>query len=66
MGNAKRPDRLQRFVFRTLPAIALLSALFIALLLVSGVQKESGDGLLESGYVWVLIVTVQGLDKKEP
>ena len=32
-----KKDRLQRFVFRTLPAIALLAALLIALLLVSGV-----------------------------
>ncbi|MEJ2577357.1 MAG: hypothetical protein P8106_11980, partial [Gammaproteobacteria bacterium] len=55
-----RKDRLQRFVFRTLPAIALLAALLIALLLVSGVQDEAG-GVLERGYLWVLIVTVVAL-----
>ncbi|MEJ2385105.1 MAG: ATP-binding protein [Xanthomonadales bacterium] len=59
-GEPKRKDRLQRFVFRTLPAIALLAALLIALLLVSGVQKEA-SGLLERGYVWVLISTVVAL-----
>ena len=55
-----KKDRLQRFVFRTLPAIALLAALLIALLLVGGVQQESG-GILERGYLWVLIVTVLAL-----
>ena len=59
-GQPKKKDRLQRFVFRTLPAIALLAALLIALLLVSGVQKES-SGALEQGYVWVLISTVLAL-----
>ena len=59
-AEPKRKDRLQRFVFRTLPAIALLATLLIALLLVSGVQKES-SGLLERGYVWVLISTVLAL-----
>ena len=53
-------DRLQRFVFRTLPAIALLASLLIALLLVSGVQRESG-GVLERGYLWVLVFTVLAL-----
>jgi nitrogen fixation/metabolism regulation signal transduction histidine kinase len=56
----RKKDRLQRFVFRTLPAIALLAALLIALLLVSGVQKESSN-VLERGYVWVLISTVLAL-----
>ena len=59
-GAPKKKDRLQRFVFRTLPAIALLAALLIALLLVSGVQKES-SGALERGYVWVLVSTVLAL-----
>ncbi|MEJ2299852.1 MAG: two-component sensor histidine kinase, partial [Woeseiaceae bacterium] len=59
-GQPKKKDRLQRFVFRTLPAIALLATLLIALLLVSGVQKES-SGALEQGYVWVLISTVLAL-----
>jgi len=53
-------DRLQRFAFRTLPAIALLAALLIALLLVGGVQTDPG-GVLERGYLWVLIVTVVAL-----
>ena len=57
----KKKDRLYRFVFRTLPAIALMSALLIALLLVSGVQKETGGALLQDGYIWVLIVTVLAL-----
>jgi nitrogen fixation/metabolism regulation signal transduction histidine kinase len=55
-----RKDRLQRFVFRTLPAIALLTALLVALLLVGGVQGESGS-VLARGYIWVLIVTVLAL-----
>lgn len=61
MSTRTRPDRLSRFLFRTLPLIALLTALLIALFLVSGVQKETGEGLLGDGYIWVLIVTVLAL-----
>ena len=50
----KKKDRLQRFVFRTLPAIALLAALLIALLLVSGVQKESSS-VLERRLRWTTV-----------
>jgi nitrogen fixation/metabolism regulation signal transduction histidine kinase len=59
-----RKSRARRLLFRTLPAVALLSALLIALLLVSGVQKEpagAGPSLLNEGYVWVLVVTVAAL-----
>ena len=48
-------------MFRILPMVALLCALLLALFLISGVQKESGDALLDDGYIWVLIVTVFAL-----
>ncbi len=48
-------------LFRTLPLVALLAALLIALFLVSGVQRESGGVLVEDGYVWVLVVTILAL-----
>ena len=61
-----RRNRVRRLLFRTLPAVALLAALLIALLLVSGVQKEpavagTAPALLDEGYVWVLVVTVLAL-----
>ena len=57
---SKKKNKLKRLLFRTLPAVALLTALLVALLLVSGVQNES-TGLdknwLENSFIWVLIVT---------
>ena len=58
---SNRPDRAHRMLFRTLPLVALLAALLIALFLVSGVQTETAGGLLGDGYIWVLIVTVLAL-----
>jgi hypothetical protein len=41
-------------LFRTLPLIALLAALLVALLLVGGVQQETAGGdFLDDGYLWV-------------
>jgi nitrogen fixation/metabolism regulation signal transduction histidine kinase len=49
-------------LYRTLPLLALLVALLVALLLVSGVQDENAEsGLLGDGYLWVLVVTVAAL-----
>jgi nitrogen fixation/metabolism regulation signal transduction histidine kinase len=59
--STRNKGRLNRLVFRILPMLALLSALLISLFLISGVQKESGDALMDNGYVWVLIVTVFAL-----
>jgi nitrogen fixation/metabolism regulation signal transduction histidine kinase len=54
----------RRLLFRTLPLLALLAALLVALFLVSGVQREatdaSGSGLGDE-YLWVLVVTVLAL-----
>jgi len=55
---------MKRLLFRTLPVVALLAALLVALLLVSGAQKESVglDGAdLDNSFIWVLIVTVLAL-----
>lgn len=60
-STARTKDRLRRLVFKTLPLIALLAALLISLLLISGVQRGSGETLPEDGYVWVLILTVLAL-----
>lgn len=58
-GRRKRDDgRTRRLLYRTLPVLALLAALLLALLLVGGVQRESGDTLLDRGYLWVLVVTM--------
>lgn len=55
---AKTRSRTRRLLFRTLPLVALLATLLVALLLVSGVQQESaGDALLDDGYLWVLVIT---------
>ena len=57
-----RRNRMQRLLFRTLPLVALLAALLVALFLVAGVQRESpGEGLLGDGYLWVLVVTLLAL-----
>jgi nitrogen fixation/metabolism regulation signal transduction histidine kinase len=48
-------------MFRILPGTALLTALLIALFLISGVQQQSSDGLLDDSYLWVLIVTILAL-----
>ena len=61
MNTRSRQSRVNRLLFRVLPLIALLSALLVALFLVSGVQKETSAGLPGDGYVWVLIVTVLAL-----
>ena len=55
-----KSSRGKRLLFRTLPALALLVALLLALLLVSGVQHESGGpggNWLEDSFIWVLVVT---------
>jgi nitrogen fixation/metabolism regulation signal transduction histidine kinase len=55
-------NRTRRLLFRTLPLVALLTALLVALLLVSGVQREpAGESVLDDGYLWVLLVTVLAL-----
>lgn len=59
--ESRKKNRLNRWVFRILPGLALLSALLISLFLISGVQKESSDALMEDSYVWVLIITVFAL-----
>ncbi len=62
--TARQPDgskRMRRLLFRTLPLIALLAALLVALFLVSGVQNDpaSTSGVLAGGgYLWVLVITV--------
>jgi len=57
-------NRTRRLLFRTLPLLALLAALLVALFLVSGVQREStgpaGSGLGDE-YLWVLVVSVLAL-----
>jgi nitrogen fixation/metabolism regulation signal transduction histidine kinase len=55
-----KSSRGKRLLFRTLPALALLVALLVALLLVSGVQHEPGGpggNWLEDSFIWVLVVT---------
>jgi len=59
-ANLKK-SRLNRWAFRILPMLALLSALLIALFLIAGVQQESTDALLDNSYLWVLIATVFAL-----
>lgn len=59
--ETRQKNRLNRVLFRVLPMVSLLSALLVSLFLISGVQKESGDALLDDGYIWVLIVTVFAL-----
>ena len=62
MNADTRPkNRLNRWLFRIVPMLALLVALLVALFLISGVQRESQDALLDDSYVWVLIVTVFAL-----
>lgn len=62
MNVDTRPkNRLNRWLFRIIPMLALLIALLVALFLISGVQRESQDALLDNSYVWVLIVTVFAL-----
>jgi len=62
--GARRKSRMKRLLFRTLPALALVAALLVALLLVSGAQKESaglGGISLDNGFIWVLAVTALAL-----
>jgi nitrogen fixation/metabolism regulation signal transduction histidine kinase len=61
---SQKRSRLKRLLFRTLPVFALVVALFTALFLVSGAQKESassGGGYLDSNYFWVLTITAIAL-----
>jgi nitrogen fixation/metabolism regulation signal transduction histidine kinase len=61
-ASALHRTRTRRLLFRTLPLVALLAALLVALFLVSGVQKETaGDDFLADGYLWVLVVTLLAL-----
>jgi len=63
-ASRKKKNRLRRLLFRTLPLVALLATLLIALFLVSGVQKETGETgniFLDNSYFWVLTVTVLAL-----
>jgi len=56
-----RRKRHRRLLFRTLPLVALLAALLVALFLVSGVQKEvpgTSNPRLGDEYLWVLVVTI--------
>ena len=60
----RKNKRLRRFLSRTLPLLAILSALLLALFLVSGVQQgslSSVDDLLGDSYVVVLLVTALAL-----
>lgn len=59
--SGRQKSRLNRWLFRILPGLALLAALLIALFLISGVQRGDGDAVLDEGYIWVLIVTVLAL-----
>ena len=61
MTSSRNRSRLNRWMFRILPGTALLTALLIALFLISGVQQQSSDGLLDDSYLWVLIVTILAL-----
>ena len=59
-SSSTKSNRGKRLLFRTLPALALLVTLLVALLLVSGVQHESGEpggNWLEDSFIWVLVVT---------
>jgi nitrogen fixation/metabolism regulation signal transduction histidine kinase len=58
---SRKQSRIRRLLFRTLPLVALLAALLVALLLVSDVQQKSASEFLEDGYVWVLLVTLLAL-----
>jgi nitrogen fixation/metabolism regulation signal transduction histidine kinase len=55
---------MRRLASRTLPLLALLTALLVALFLVSGVQQgnlSSADELLGDRYIWVLAITAVAL-----
>jgi nitrogen fixation/metabolism regulation signal transduction histidine kinase len=57
-------SRVRKLLFRTLPALALLIGLLLALLMVGGVQDDPagpGGGFLYDSYVWVLVITVVAL-----
>jgi nitrogen fixation/metabolism regulation signal transduction histidine kinase len=61
---AGKKSRMRRLLFRTLPTVALLAALLVALFLVSGAQKESGvlaGAYLDDTFIWVLVVTIVAL-----
>jgi nitrogen fixation/metabolism regulation signal transduction histidine kinase len=60
----RKKSRLKRLIFRTMPLVALLAALFVALLLVSGAQTEPGEAGgtgLDNRFIWVLVVTILAL-----
>ncbi len=60
----KSKSRMKRLVFRTLPVLALLAALLVALLLVSGAQNEPagpGGSTLDNSFIWVLTITAAAL-----
>jgi len=60
----KKKNRLKRLLFRTMPLVALMAALLVALLLVSGAQTEPGDPRgtgLDISFIWVLVITVVAL-----
>jgi nitrogen fixation/metabolism regulation signal transduction histidine kinase len=62
--RGRKNRRLKRFLSRTLPLLAILSSLLLALFLVSGVQQNSPgsvDDLLGDSYIWVLLVTALAL-----
>ena len=62
--SRRREMKMKRLLFRTLPVVALLAALLVALLLVSGAQKEStglNGAYFDNSFIWVLIVTVLAL-----
>jgi len=61
MNSTAGKSRKTRRIFRILPLVALLAALFVALLLVSGAQTGSRWAGLDNSFVWVLIVTVLAL-----
>jgi nitrogen fixation/metabolism regulation signal transduction histidine kinase len=60
----RKNKRLRKLLSRTLPLLALLSSLLVALFLISGVQQgslSSVDELLGDRYVWVLVITALAL-----
>jgi len=59
-ANQKK-TRMRRLVFRTMPLLAFLAALLVALLLVSGAQTEAPGLGLDNSFIWVLTVTVVAL-----
>lgn len=59
--GAREKNRMKRRIFRTLPLVAFLAALLVALLLVSGTQSETGGLAPDNAFIWVLTITLLAL-----